>query len=184
MSFEGRPDKSEKKIAWEEKLAEVNEITDGLGEGVDEKIKEPVVAFLIHGFTTNQSCEGHIAEEGEQHGLPYPWVEVYVSEPEDWEEVVDDKRERLKQEWGIKNFEQQRKMMGFLEEFYRSRETPFDARLTFSKVGSIGGFRVQSFGANMWPVLSPEERKQKLELYQKEMTYFTEFLKAKFLSGE
>jgi len=35
---QGEPIKSEQEIAWDKKLAEVNEITDRLGKGVDEKI--------------------------------------------------------------------------------------------------------------------------------------------------
>lgn len=182
---EGEPVKSDKEIAWEKKMAEINEIADRLGRGIDEKIKEPVSAFLIHEFTTSGSCEGHMAEEGEkQHGLPYPWVEVYAPEPEGWKEAEGDKKEQLDKEWRIKNFEQQRKMMDFLEEFYRGRETPFDARLAFDGVGAFGGFRVQSFGAEMIAILKSEEQKQKLALYQKEMRDFTEFLKNKHFSKE
>jgi len=179
------PVKSEKEIVWEKKMAEVNEITDSLGKGVDEKIKESVAAFLIHGFTTSGSCEGHIAREGEQqHGLPYPWVEVYSPEPEGWKDAEGEEKERLEQEWKVKNFEQQKKMMSFLEEFYQGRETPFDARLVFVSVGAFGGFRVQSLGAEMMVILSPEEKQQKLALYQKEMKDFTEFLKSKYFSKE
>ena len=36
---QNEPIKSEKEIAWEQKLSVVNEITDRLGMGVDEKIK-------------------------------------------------------------------------------------------------------------------------------------------------
>ncbi|MDP6659906.1 MAG: hypothetical protein QF679_02800 [Candidatus Pacebacteria bacterium] len=177
--------KSEKEIAWENKMTEVNEIADSLGKGVDERIKESVGAFLVHEFTTSGSCEGHMAEEGEeQHGLPYPWVEIYAPEPEGWSEVGGERKEQLEQEWRIKNFEQQIKMMGFLEEFYKGRETPFDARLAFDRVGAFGGFRVQSFGAEMTAIFSPEEKQQKLALYQKEMGDFTKFLKDKHFSKE
>lgn len=172
--------RSEKEILWEQKLAEVNEIVDRLGKGVDEKIREPVGAFLVYEFTTSGSCEGHIAEEGEdEHGSPFPWVEVYAPEPEGWKES-----EGKKQEWTIENLKQQQKIMGFLEEFYKERETPFDARLTFDRVGAFGGFRVQSFGAEMMALLTPEERKQKLKLYRKEMDDFTKFLKGKYFSKE
>lgn len=187
--FESRPQEqnkieSEKEVAWEKKMAEVNQIVDRLGKGVDEKIKESLATFLIHEFTTSGSCEGHLAEEEGRHGLPYPWIEIYASEPEGWREAKGDKKELLDQEWRIKNFEQQRKMMGFLEEFYKERETPFDARLAFNKVGAFGGFRVQSFGAEMTAILTSEERKQKLELYRKEMEDFANFLKSKHFSNE
>lgn len=175
--------KSEREITWEKQMAEVNEITDGLDKVVDEKIKESVGTFLVHKFTTSGSCEGHMAKEGEdQHGLPYPWIEVYAPEPEGWNEAEGKKKEQLEQEWRIKNFEQRRRMMSFLEEFYKVRETPFDARLAFDRVGAFGGFRVQSFGAEITAILSPEEQGQKLTLYQKEMEDFTKFLKDKYFS--
>ena len=102
---QNEPIKSEKEIAWEQKLSVVNEITDRLGMGVDEKIKESVAAFLIHEFTTSGSCEGHMTEEGkERHGLPYPWIGVYAPEPEGWKESQEKKRE-----WTIENLQQQKK---------------------------------------------------------------------------
>ncbi len=42
--------KSEKEIKWQEKLAEVEKITDRLGMGVDEGIKETVAILLLYGF--------------------------------------------------------------------------------------------------------------------------------------
>lgn len=161
-------------------MAEVNEITDSLGKGVDEKIKESVATFLIHEFTTSGSCEGHLTEKGEdKHGLPYPWIEVYAPEPDGWKES-----EKKQKAWTIENLKQQQKMMSFLEQFYKDRETPFDARLTFDKVGAYGWFRVQSLGGEMWSMLILKEQKQKLELYRKEMRDFTEFLKDKYFPKE
>lgn len=177
--------KSKKEVVWEKMLAEVEEIVDHLGKGVDEGIKETVAAFLLHGFTTSASCEGHVAKEGErQRGLPYPWVEVYAPEPEGWGEAEGEKKEQLGQEWITKNLEQQRKMMELLKEFYKGRKTPFDARLVFYPIGVVGGFRVQSFGAELTTILTPKEQREKLALYQKEMRDFTEFLKDKYFSEE
>jgi hypothetical protein len=51
-------------------------------------------------------------------------------------------------------------------------------------MGIFGGFRIQSFGAEMTVILTPEEKKQKLALYQREMADFTNFLKSKYLSKE
>ncbi|MDX1608401.1 MAG: hypothetical protein R3251_04285 [Candidatus Spechtbacterales bacterium] len=175
--------KSEKEIAWKKNLTHVEQITDKLGKGIDENIKEPVAAFLVHGFTTFGSCEGHIAEEGEeQWGFSYPWIEVYAPEPEGWKEAEGEEKEQLDNEWKAENLEQQSKMLDFLEEFYSGRETPFDARLIFESIGAFGGFRVQSFGAEITEILPPEERSEKLKLYQKEMKDFGEFLKSKYFS--
>lgn len=75
-------------------------------------------------------------------------------------------------------------MMNLLEEFYQNRETPFDARLVFDRIGAFGGFRVQSFGAAIMELLPPEEQLKKFELYRKEMNDFAEFLKRKYFSEE
>lgn len=176
---------SERQIAWNNELEKINKITDGLGQGMDERIIEPVTAFSVYGFTTEGSCEGHLDEAGEEeHGHPYPWIEIYVIDLDKWAKADDAEQEKLDEEWTFKNFEQQRKMMGFLAEFYKGRETPFDARLTFSKAGAWGGFRVQSFGADMMSISSFEEKKQSLTLYRKEMEDFGKFLKEKYLRGE
>jgi len=176
---------SEREIVWKKKMAEVNKITDSLGKGIDEKIKESVCAFLVHGFITSASCEGHLAKEGEEEpGHPYPWVEIYAPKPEGLEEAKGEEKDRLEQEWRIKNFEQQRKMMKLLEEFYQNREAPFDARLVFANIGAFGGFRVQSFGAEIMAILPLKEKQEKLALYRKEMRDFTEFLKRKFFEGK
>ncbi|MBZ1348780.1 MAG: hypothetical protein KY053_00895 [Candidatus Liptonbacteria bacterium] len=178
--IQDKQEKSDQKIVWERRLTEVNEITNSLGKGVDEKIKESVATFLIHEFTTSGSCEGHLTEKGEdKHGLPYPWIEVYAPEPDGWKES-----EKKQKAWTIENLKQQQKMMSFLEQFYKDRETPFDARLTFDKVGAYGWFRVQNFGGEMWSMLILKEQKQKLELYRKEMRDFTEFLKDKYFPKE
>lgn len=175
---QSEPVKSEQEIAWEKNRAEIDKITDRLGLGIDEKIKEAVTAFLVHGFTTSQSCEGHTGEE-EKHEASFPWVEIYAPEPKGWREAKDEKKKELDREWTIKNLGQQQKMMGLLAEFYQGRETPFDARLALDRIGAFGGFRVQSFGAEMIKLLSPEDQLKKLEVYRKEMDDFTNFLKSK-----
>lgn len=176
---QGESVKSEKEITWEQKRAEVDKITDRLGLGIDEKIKETVTAFRVHEFSTSQSCEGHIHErkkEGQEEKI-FPWVEIYAPEPEGWQES-----EEKEKEWTIENLRQQQKMMGFFDEFYQGREIPFDARLAFDGIGAFGGFKVQSFGAETMALFSHEEQKQKLELYRKEMNDFTKFLKDKHFS--
>lgn len=170
--------KSGQEIAWEQKRAEVDKITDKLGLGVDEKIKEAVIAFRVHEFPTCQSCEGHLGEK-EEHGEPFPWVHMLTPEPKGWRQSEEKKRE-----WTIENLKQQQKMMDYLAEFYKDRETLFDARLTFKNVGAFGGFRVQSFGSEMMELLSSKEQKSKLELYRKEMDNFAQFLKDKHFSKE
>jgi len=180
---QGEPSKSEKEIVWEQRQTEVNKITDRLDLGIDEKIKEAITAFRVYGFATNQSCEGHAGKE-EKHGASFPWIEIYVPEPKDWQKSKGQEKKQIEQEWTIENLKQQQKMMGYFEKFYRDRKTPFDTKLTFDHIGLFGGFRVQSFGAEIMKLLPPTEQHKKLELYRKEMDDFTKFLKDKYFSEE
>ncbi len=175
MNFEQL--KSEKELAWEAKKEEVDHIVDGLGLGIDEKIKEPVTSLLAHEFPTNASCEGHIAEENEGRGLPYPWVEIYAPEPDGWE-----KSEEKQQEWTAENLKQRARMSDFLDEFYSQAENPDEAQLTLEDKGIYGAFRLRSFGADAAESLDIEARKKKLELYRAEMNNFSQFMKKKYFT--
>lgn len=71
-----------KRERWEQVSQEIEHITDATGRGIDEGIKETVVAFNVNEIPTSQSCEGH--EEVEGGHRPWPWVEVAASdEPEE-----------------------------------------------------------------------------------------------------
>jgi len=192
---------SEQEMIWNDKRKEVDRIVDGLGLGIDEGIKETVTALRVYGLNTQQSCEGHMRGEGRRIAS-LPWITICVPEPKGWEkakdkiikqkkgEIVEDPEQQKKTEefvgkaeveWRVKNFEQYKKAMDLLEDFYRQRETPFEARLTFSLFGSFGAFRIQNLGFPTVPLLSQEEQFKKLELYRKEMNDFAEFLKNKHL---
>jgi len=162
-------------IEKQQRLIEIREkvetIKDKQGKGVEEGIKESVTALLANDFPTSQSCEGHIGEKG----ASYPWVEIYTPEPEGWRENKEKQRE-----WTIENLKQQKRMTDILAEFYKDSETPLDARLNFSYIGTFGGFRIQSIGSENMSSLPPEEQKQKNEAYRKEMAVFTAFLKKRF----
>src|SRR5438128_2510552 len=89
--------KSEKEINWQSKLAEVEGIKDALGRGLDNHIKEAVVALNLLGVHTSASCEGHI-----DHGRPSPWIEIEApNKPE--ERFVNQKSifQKMAQKYGI-----------------------------------------------------------------------------------
>lgn len=69
-NIEGIED-SNKQLLWDKTRKEVDEIVDGLGFGIDEGIKDSVVAFMVNGFPTNASCEGHA-----DRALPVPWIQI------------------------------------------------------------------------------------------------------------
>lgn len=177
VKFENK-EKSEREILWERKQEEVDKIVDGLGQGVDDGIKESVVAFVVHNFPTAASCQGHIAEDGtEKRGEPYPWVDVCAPEPKGWE-----KSKKKKEQWVAENSKQRQKMEELLKEFYKDRQNTNDARLSFENIGIFGRFRIKSSGGESIKSLNLEQQRQLQEIYRKEMNDFAEFLKQKFLT--
>jgi hypothetical protein len=63
-------------MTYDESLAEVDKLVDGLGMHVDKAIRSVVTALRMHDLQTTSSCEGHL-----DRGLPYPWVGL-GSEPQ------------------------------------------------------------------------------------------------------
>jgi len=168
--------KSEKEILWNKKRDDVNEITDRLGKHIEEHIKEAVVAFQIYGFSTSQSCEGHLVNKG----ISLPWVEIYVQEPNNWRKSIGGEREKLEEHWKNENLIQRQKMADLLTEFYQTVEAVSDTKLVFRDIGIFGGFRIQNSGAENIKSLSKEERQERLNFYRQEMDSFVDFLKKKF----
>jgi len=56
---------------WSAKQKEIDRLADGLGMGLDDGIKDAVIALQVNGFNTRQSCEGHI-----DWGCGAPWVDI------------------------------------------------------------------------------------------------------------
>lgn len=161
----------------------VNEITDKLDLGIDQGIREGVVAFNAFGLRTSQSCEGHFGQEGEEgQGSPTPWIDVAPHEPniENWYEN-DQLREQVTKERN----ELQVKSIKLLDEFYKGRNTSYDTRLGFMNIGY--SFRIQSIGTEIFEELTrgllEEEKAKKAVEYKKEMNDFADFLINKYLNG-
>lgn len=172
IPLEGSSMPSEKERIWQQKRAEIDQIVDKLGHGVDEGIKEAVTALRMYDFPTNQSCEGHL----EKH-QPYPWIEVCAPEPGE----LPKGKSQEKEAWRKENLRHRQRIMSLMEEFYTGRQTSFDARLALSGRG-VSGFRLQSMGAEIMAILSEAERQEKFTLYRREMDDFTAFLRQKYLS--
>jgi len=96
----------EKLEVWQKKREEIDKIADAAGHGIDEGIKEAVVAANLTGLTTEQSCEGHV-----DRGGPYPFLEIaapnqpkwsFIGEKENFEQVARESNvseEYLNREW-------------------------------------------------------------------------------------
>ena len=70
---------------WEEAEVFARRLTDGLEYPIDADILETVVALILLGFQTNQSCEGHL-----DGGRPYPWIAFETGECPAWYEQAQE----------------------------------------------------------------------------------------------
>ena len=68
---ENEPDRIAKEARLEKMWADLEEVADAEGHGVDAGIKETVAVVNALGFPTAQSCEGHVRTD-----RPYPWVRI------------------------------------------------------------------------------------------------------------
>jgi len=181
-------EKSDKQTRWEEISAGVDGITDKLGEKIDPNIKEAVIALKALDINASQSCEGHL-----DRGIAAPWIDIVdkkvleAVKQIDWKKkltteqeieerkILDDFAER-------KNLELQKKIIEYLDAFYKHRESPFDKRLVIQNRNRTGA-RIESQGASLQKIADAEIKKQKLAEYQEEMRTFTEFLKKIFFES-
>ncbi len=86
--------RSEKQKIWDDKLKEIEQITDAVGKPIEEGIMETVVAFNVMEINTSQSCAGHEDMEGGQR--LWPWVEISAPDkPENQFEGEDEIFEKI-----------------------------------------------------------------------------------------
>jgi hypothetical protein len=188
---------AEKEQRWKQVSNELNQVTDALGKPIDVGIFDTVVALNLFDIHTTQSCEGH-----PDRGVLAPWVEIQAPETDqikalkqranqtmdtiehfEMQEKPDEELEELYQEYHRLSaearrpqLEEKRKAMRLLADFYQNRRVAYDQVLT------IQGNRLESQGAQLQEIISPEERIQKLHAYQEEMKTFTAFLMKKYFS--
>ncbi len=72
---------AEKRAFWNHTLVQLDRIVDGLGRPMDPGIKETVVAFMVNGFPTRGSCEGHLEDRFGKKIKLCPFVAVGFDEP-------------------------------------------------------------------------------------------------------
>lgn len=142
--------------SFEKAKEEVDQIIDGLGMPIDEKIKKTVIALRMMRVNTDGSCEGHT-----KWGLPYPWVGVskYLPEKDESGWIKDNMIEREKVEPLVNEF--------------NARYAP-EFPLILERQGIFKAFRIQSFSGNK------EVDPNHLEEYQKAMDAFADFVINKY----
>ncbi len=153
---------------WIEEEQRVAAITDALGKGVDEGIKDIVIALRVFGFPTAASCEGHFA-----WGDLYPWVRINI--PEQDQEHVTKPDSETKERWRKQNLAYAQQLIQLLGEFYEQHHAPFDVALSLEYMG-WGRFFLQSTGSAILSLLPEQEQHEKQLLYRQELKAFADFL--------
>jgi len=188
-----------KQQQWDHLMCQYQQVTDVLGKKIDPGIFESVVVLNALGVNTTASCEGHL-----DWGTGAPWIDIAA--PDVWEEerrareaTAQARKQRqlkelpeaeiallfahahsLRREVDLKHLQVRKILMHYLALFYQDRVVSSDRR--FIVYGLVGEARLESQGAGLLPLLTQEERQQKLCEYQEEMMAFTHFLKEQFFS--
>lgn len=186
---------------WEHVLERVGKLRDGMGKGVDDGIRETVVALNVLGIHTIQSCEGHI-----DHGIAAPWVDVGATEHrtkkleqrvEHMRQEADEQQKkeglttdvdrryeayhRLREKLAGIHMRVAMKAARYLIEFYQGRSTDWERRIVID--GFEDGGRIISQGGMLQEAFPVSERRRRRAEYQEEMGAFTAFLKQKFFES-
>ena len=176
---------TQKEQRWKEVENEFSGVTDRLGREIDEGILDTVVALNVLGINTIQSCEGHM-----DHGTGAPYIDVAAKDTKDLEtqlhetfgkEDIRETANKLIGEITRRNLLEQAKLLEHLLSFYQHRQVPYDRRVTIQSFG-LGVNRLESQGAALQEIVTPEVKQQRLQRYQEEMREFTKYLKETYFS--
>lgn len=172
---------------WEELVAEIDQIKDRLGKGIDEGIKEVVIGLRALDVNVTQSCEGH-----DDHGTGGPYIDVESPLNTSYENALEpmygnfdnketkQKFDDLVNEIEINNLNERKKLIGLLDEFYANRQTPYEVRLSISPMARAWS-RLENQGVGLQKIEMDQEKKDlRLKMFKTEMDDFRDFLKNKF----
>lgn len=194
----------EKQKEWDRVMKDMDNVVDRIGCGMDDNIKEAVVGVIMNGFGTNNSCEGHVKEDG-RILLPYIRLDC-LGEPEyRWVGEKELKRELmakygLKEEWEINDNQEiydefsNRNSWVESEEYKEWGNKVFELykKMTpiieeFNRLNgcnlSLDGSLTIEFGENSLDGLSSEEQQGILKEAQRQFDLLAKFLKQRYLTS-
>jgi len=174
-----------------QKIEELQTITDRLGKPIDKGIIELVAVLNLLGFKTSGSCEGHL-----DHGCASPWVDIegdidkdelnkLATLQKEIDEIVRKKgftTQAIKKQRGyrkrldalIKPTKLKAlKIIDLLNEFYDNRKIKVDERIIIAEGGI--SFRIICQGDYIQDVVSNKQKEKRLTKYQKEFNTFKYF---------
>lgn len=174
---------ADKKERWEAMEKEVNTWGDTFDMGVEPHIKKIVIVLNLLGFTTIQSCEGHMNQ-----AFAYPWVRISTETPEITNVIKERDENPMKFDQLTLTIEKTLKtsikpLCELLGEFYKHRKVDPETMLTIQTDSIRDLTHVYTFVFELsspdgcWQVTRENEEKQrKLDKYRQEMDAFADFL--------
>lgn len=151
----------------------VDKLSDKLNLPIDPGVRDLVTTCNAMGLRTTMSCIGHYPQD--RCPTPYITLEPPTPDHPNWDDnpvLRDDLKDHLR---ALK-----RKLLGFLEEFYHKRKTPYHAMLKVEKWAKC--IMVENNGRDTFDVETPKTKNKHLRQYQREFLDFSRFLKRKFLN--
>lgn len=139
----------EKQEIWKSTADKVEDLADTYGVGIEEGIKEAVIAFNVNGLPTEQSCEGHDFSFQSGVHTPWPWIRVcapdkpvekVVGENLVYEEVAKRENvdlEKLKRGWPEELYNEVRRRLINNEETEEYKKWSDQNRLLYNKAISF-----------------------------------------------
>lgn len=161
----------------QKELQEIALIHDKLGKTIDEGIRLTVAALRAHGFTTSQSCEGHLDRK-----TIGPWVDIESSKAQDLLKTMQDgphsgpELQQNRRNLVNANELEQDRLFGLLNEFYTSHQQSYEIILTITEWGPGWGRLCSHAGRFMKLAAHDDNYEQWLKDAQAEMAAFAEFL--------
>ncbi len=172
--------------------------TDKLGCGIDTGILDTVIVLNLLKIPTVMSCEGHLSsasgapwvdiedpeakQQTDHIGLLFKEAQTAYAQGQPSQELFHRAHE-ARIEALAKHLALRERLLTYLTAFYKQRQVPYDVRLVL-QAKSAGRTRLESQGATLQEVASPEHRQAKLYEYQAEMHEFTAFLKQVYLQED
>jgi hypothetical protein len=173
---------------WQEALAEVAGLKDGLGMKVDAQIVETVAIFRLLGFTTTGSCAGHLKRitSGPYVTFESPEAMQFAAKARQLGKKlaeINPEYNKLRDRAVEHSAGEMQKLTVYLEGFYKNRQTQYDNRLiirTFPMTYNC----LKCQGAELAHVMSLPEREELLARNRAEMRDFTDYLKQLYFDGK
>lgn len=178
-----------KKDNWHRLTKQFKATTDALGQPLDPRIFEAVIALNALGFETTASCEGHT------EGSYAPYIDIAVNTPANEKEraiealqlAESDEELRaandLVEQCNVHYLAIRHRLIALLTDFYTDRHVPYGQLLTPQSrevFGFVEELRLQCTGTENLDITDAAERAVKLKAYQGEIQAFAVFLKERY----